>query len=322
MLGDAGMRFLSRKISGTECTVHQCDSPNKGPKVAITANIHGDECNGVVVVQQLLDNVSSQLLCGSLILYPSLNPSGLRRHLRTLPPFEKDINRQFPGNIRGDLLEQHVAHIWNDLRSYNLDLVIDLHTDSGESYPYVLLDRSIVSNPSLAEKVWILGEESRMFSIWEYPLRRYRQFNLQNSLAGTVLNQLKIPSLTIEVGPRRHIRASSVALTLKAIQNILASLGMLKKATQEDLGLRVPYGIWRRETGPRTSERGLIFPLAEAGVRRSKGDPIANIINEEGMVQDVIYAPETCVVISYPDIGYIQTGQPVCTLAVLEFEEI
>jgi predicted deacylase len=208
------------------------------------------------------------------------------------------------------------------LKSYELDLVIDLHTDSGEAYPYVLLDRSIVLNSSLAKKIWILGEESRMFSIWEYPLRRYRQFNLQNSLAGTVLNQLKIPSLTIEVGPRRHIRASSVELAFKSIQNILVSLGMLDKSKCEDLGLRVPYGIWRRETGPRSSEKGLIFPLVEVGIRLAKSDPIANIINEEGVIQEKIYAPEPCVVLSYPDIGYIQARQPVCTLAVLEFEEI
>ena len=311
------MKIVTRKIADTEITVHQCDTSRPGPRIAITSNLHGDECNGVVVIQQILERASS-LLCGSLVLYPSLNPRGLRKTIRTLPPFDKDINRQFPGEIRGDELEQHVARIWKDLRAYELDLVIDLHTDSGEAYPYVLLDRCLYPNPALEEKLWILGEETGLFSIWEYPLHRYRQFQLQYSLAGMVLNEMKIPSLTMEVGPRRHIRASSVEITVKAIQNILVYLKMLNPSKRSNLGINRPYGIWRRETGPRVKQQGLIYPLANVGKRLTERTPIANIISEEGLIRERIFAVEPCVILAYPDTGYIQMGQAVCTLAVLE----
>lgn len=317
MLGDESMKIVTRKISGTEITVHQCTVSQAGPCVAITSNLHGDECNGVVVIQQLLER-SSFLQCGSLILYPSLNPRGLRRSIRNLPPFEKDINRIFPGDIRGDELETHVARIWQDLRSYELDLVIDLHTDAGEATPYVILDRSLYSNPLLEEKLWILGEETGLFSIWEYPINRYRQFQLQKSLAGMVLNEMKIPSLTMEVGPRRHIRASSVEVAVAAIQNVLVYLQMFPVSERVNLGIHKPYGVWRRETGPRAKQQGLVHPIAKTGQRLTARSPIANIINEEGLIQERIFAAEPCVVLAYPDIGYIQTGQAICTLAVLE----
>ena len=311
------MKLTTRKIPGTEITVHECSSSHPGPRIAITANLHGDECNGVVVVQQLLESASS-LLRGSLVLYPSLNPRGLRRTRRSLPPFDKDINRQFPGELRGDELESYVARIWRDLCSYELDLVVDLHTDSGEAFPYVILDRCLYSNPVLEEKLWILGEETGLFSIWEYPLHRYRQFQLQYSLAGTVLNELKIPSLTMEIGPRRHIRAASVEMTVGAIQNILVHLEMLPTSWRVNLGIKRPYGVWRRETGPRAQEQGLIYPLARLGQQLTERSPIANIINEEGLIQERIFASEPCVVLAYPDIGYTQIGQAICTLAVLE----
>ncbi len=46
----------------------------RGPVVAVTANIHGDESTGVAVVQELDRWLREHLVKGMVVLYPSLNP--------------------------------------------------------------------------------------------------------------------------------------------------------------------------------------------------------------------------------------------------------
>ena len=85
-------------------------------------------------------------------------------------------------DIKGDELDRQVALIWNDLSSYELSAVIDIHTDSGNSFPYVLVDRVIGSNDRLRRASWELANETGLFSIWEYRLNEYQQYRLDRSL--------------------------------------------------------------------------------------------------------------------------------------------
>jgi len=309
------MKLQSRRIRNSDIIVHYCKTNKPGPTIAITSNIHGDECNGVAVVHKLLEN-SKDLICGSLVLYPSLNPRGLKQMVRSLPGWKQDINRRFPGNNSGDNLDRHVALIWKDLASYQLSAVIDLHTDSGNSCPYVLVDRVINTNESLQRSIWELASVTGLFAVWEYRMKEYKQFHLDKSLAGAILNRMKIPSITIEVGPRRFLNASSVMVGYNSVIRVLHHYKMVEKAPS--IVERLPRGIWRRKSGPTAISDGLILPIAKPGEILKVCDPIATIINEEGLLQEEINTDEVMVVLSFPDNGYIQAGQTVCTIAVAE----
>ena len=315
MLGDAGMKLLSRKIRNSDITVHHCKTRKAGPTIAITANLHGDECNGVAVVFKLLELLKN-LQRGSVVLYPSLNPLGLQKLTRSLPGWSQDINRRFPGYNKGDELDRHVALIWKDLSSYELNAVIDVHTDSGNAFPYVLIDRVLHSNDLLQRASWELADVTGLFSIWEYQTKKYKQFRLDRSLAGAVLNQMKVPSITIEVGPRRHLKPASVDVALLAIHRVLHQHKMLPTAPEPRFSF--PRGIWRRVSGPRTISEGLILPVATPGKRLVAGDVIGKMISKDGLLQQEVMATETCVVLAFPDKGYLCPGQTICTLAVVE----
>lgn len=58
-----------------------------GPTFLLTANIHGDEITGVVVVHRFLEQLNLNELKGRIICIPSLNPTGLLAGTR-YPQFE------------------------------------------------------------------------------------------------------------------------------------------------------------------------------------------------------------------------------------------
>jgi predicted deacylase len=65
----------------------------------VSANIHGNEVNGIVVAHRLIAAleaaVESKTLVGTVVVYPSLNPTGLVAGTRT-PSYSFDANRLWP----------------------------------------------------------------------------------------------------------------------------------------------------------------------------------------------------------------------------------
>ena len=142
----------------------------------------------------------------------------------------------------------------------------------------------------------------------------YQQFKLDKSLAGAVLNKMKVPSITIEVGPRRSLLPSAVDVAVDAIHRIFQQYKMLP--TAPPIQFSFPSGIWQRRSGPRVRYDGLVLPKAVPGVLLRSGDVIAQVISSEGIFQEEIKALQTCVVLSFPDKGYITSGQTICTIAI------
>jgi len=67
-----------------------------GPTFFLTANIHGAELTGIVIIHELVTESLARELKGTVVAIPTLNPSGLRR-LHRSPEFDdRDPNRLFP----------------------------------------------------------------------------------------------------------------------------------------------------------------------------------------------------------------------------------
>lgn len=72
----------------------------EGPRLWLSAAIHGDEINGVEIIRQVLKRVDPQKLRGTLIAAPIVNVFGFIEQSRYLPD-RRDLNRVFPGSDRG-----------------------------------------------------------------------------------------------------------------------------------------------------------------------------------------------------------------------------
>src|SRR5262245_21517866 len=177
-----------RLTLGREVPVIAVDSGRSGPTIAVTANLHGDECTGVAAVQALAALLPERLDRGRVWLYPTLNPAGLMHGTRGLPGEDQDPNRSFPGSPAGGPVARHVWHFWDHLLSRRPDLVIDLHTDAACALPYALVDRVVRGASALEDRCLGLAMASGLLVLREYPPVQYLKLNLDMSLPGALMN--------------------------------------------------------------------------------------------------------------------------------------
>jgi predicted deacylase len=123
--------FVAR---GTNSSLHT------GRKLSISASIHGDELNGIPVVQRVFsslgETVSSGGLNGTIIGLPTLNPNGNIHNQRNFwtssnNGFYYNLNRLMPGvsiEEGGNLPESYDYTIWNNIwgNTSNVDIAVDL----------------------------------------------------------------------------------------------------------------------------------------------------------------------------------------------------
>ena len=326
-------------IAGAHITVHSfsagISSVPKSPTLVITANLHGDECTGIGVIHKLMNNINSILDHGTLVLYPSLNPDGLRSTMRHYPEGKADLNRCFPGRKQGFPAEQHLYHIWNDITQRKPTALIDLHTDSGSAVPYTLVDRVLNQDHDLEKRAWNFAKAAQLLPTWEYPMNLYRTYKLDKSLAGAVLNQLRIPAITVEVGPRRRLDPVAVDIAYQAVLRWMKYLGMHKFSTNTNLNSQTETSIktefgniplemisgdihLRRINGPTIGIHGIFSPVLPVGSVLESGTIIGYVYDIHGSKRETVVSPYNGYLIALTDHAFIKAGNSCCTIAVLE----
>ena len=96
-----------------------------GPRLFISAAIHGDELNGIEIIRRIRARPLAGLR-GTLLLVPVVNVFGLLHHARYLPD-RRDLNRSFPGSERGSLAAR-LAHQFMTEIVARCTHGVDLHT--------------------------------------------------------------------------------------------------------------------------------------------------------------------------------------------------
>lgn len=111
------------------------------PRLLVSANIHGNEVNGIVVAHRLIETleaaVASKTLVGTVVVYPSLNPTGLVAGTRT-PSYSSDANRLWPSQ---------------EPSSHSVDDAADDDTEVDPTDP--LAEFVKWDGPSAQEQAWI-----------------------------------------------------------------------------------------------------------------------------------------------------------------------
>ncbi len=105
-----------------------------GPTVGVSAAVHGDEFEGVLILRELWRTINRRDFKGTLLLLPVANPPALAALSRNTPVDLLDLNRNFPGNPDGWLSEQLAWTISHEFLE-RLDYYVDLH--AGGTFPWV-----------------------------------------------------------------------------------------------------------------------------------------------------------------------------------------
>lgn len=97
-----------------------------GPRLWLSAAIHGDEINGVEIIRRVMKLIRPSRLRGTLIAVPVVNIFGFIEQSRYLPD-RRDLNRSFPGSARGSLAARLASLFMHEI-VYHCTHGIDLHT--------------------------------------------------------------------------------------------------------------------------------------------------------------------------------------------------
>ncbi|MBC5824155.1 MAG: succinylglutamate desuccinylase/aspartoacylase family protein [Candidatus Eremiobacteraeota bacterium] len=244
-----------------------------GPVLWLTANIHGNEVAGIPAVHRLLNDELCGALRGAVVALPTLNPAGLRTNKRRPYNDDRDPNRTFPG-ARKAADEGSELTVYERLASRLLgaigdtaDYYIDLHCASILSVPFVIRDRVLYRNEAQRSGAAALSDALDAMAaafgfpvVAEYPPSAYVAKELHRSTTGAALQELRLPSLTAELGAHTIVDEQAVAATVGGLRNVMRWAGMLSGPAEKIAAIpQPPHGRrLRRQEGPYPAGTGLL----------------------------------------------------------------
>ena len=271
-----------------------------GPIVFISAAIHGDELNGIEIIRRIRKLNILNKLKGTLILVPIVNVYGIMNLSRYLPD-RRDLNRSFPGSIKGSLASR-VAKIFFDEIVSRCDLGIDLHTASihKSNLPQV---RTNIDN----EYTFKLAKS------FEAPVILHSE--LRDGSLRSVAQDSGIPILLYEAGEALRFDEVCIRIGVKGIINVLREINMLPTVSRKIL--KTPI-ITRNSNWIRTNESGMLKTIKALGDLVKKDEIIAFIDEPLGDDSFPIRSPFDGVIIGKSEIPLIQEGDAVFHIAKLK----
>lgn len=264
----------------------------EGPTFWLTANIHGDEVAGIPVLHRLLRDDLGKKLRGTLVVLPSLNPAGLRTRKRHPYYDDRDPNRTFPGQRRADetsreltVFERLTARLFDSMKE-SADYYIDLHCASLLSIPFSIRDRVLYrvesDRPAAEELSRKLDEMVTAFgfgAVAEYAAPQYIGKELHRSTTGAALQELRVPSFTVELGGHTIATESNVSAAVIGLRNVLRWAGILDDQAEAMPVLPMPPDarVRRRDDGPYPSHAGILDYAVAPGDYVRAGGVVAEI---------------------------------------------
>lgn len=273
-----------------------------GPTFFLTANVHGNELTGVAVIHDVVKEELAGELKGTVVAIPTVNPSALRLFQRISEYGEPDPNRLFP---EGKFVkeeeededakypkpyEQIATKIYSFIEKYG-DFHLDFHNHTIRSLPYAIVDRIFYDDEEDKEKAIELSKRQEKMvdsfgavTMSDFPPKKYMNLKYHRSLSGSVLNNLRIPAFTVELGGNSVILPDIVAGSVKGTRNVLRWAGMLDGPKERITEWKVPRysGRIRRFEHPRSKHSGIVRYLVNPGDKITKGQPFARITDIHG----------------------------------------
>lgn len=276
---------------------------NPGPVLGVVAATHGNELNGIRVIQELAATLDPKNLSGTVLAVPGMNPGGIARHQREHPD-GTDLNRAFPGKGNGNRSQQTAYTLTTALLPH-LDYLADLHTASfgRENTLYLRAD---LADDTLARVAASFGADIVLNS---------KEASAGTQTGGTFRAAAAargIPGFTVELGDPQVFQPDMIrrgAAGLLQAMRILDMLpGVLEEAPQPIVCIR-SYWIY-------TDQGGMLEVLAPLGERLTQGQPIAVLRDPFGREIRRYTAPQAGVVIGRSTNPAAENGARILHLGI------
>ncbi len=277
------------------------------PVLGLIAAIHGNELNGIKVIQELTKDINENEFKGTLVAIPGINGISITQHRRRYID-EEDLNRNFPGKEQGNRSQQYVWQINHKILS-ELDYLVDMHTASfgreNSLYVRAKLDEEEIAQMARLQDADIVLNSSGLPSAGKQT--RVRTMRAEAMLKG-------IPSITVEYGNPQVYQTDIIKRGVKGIKNLMRWLKMIEGRTEkvnEVTYCKKSYWIYVREGG-------YLEILVNLNQKIKKGDLIAIMRNPFGDILNEYRCPEDGIVIGKSSNPINMNGGRILHLGIID----
>ncbi len=292
--------LASESYTGDRTTIPMAvlNGAEPGPRVFVTAAIHGDELIGIAVCQELLALLDPAEMRGTVIVVPIVNVLGAQIHSRYLPD-RRDLNRSFPGSHGGSMASR-VARLLMDEVVSGSDVGIDLHTAANRrtNVPQLRVDASDVRARELARAFappYVLDASLRPGSLRE------------------VAGAAGVSVLTYEAGEALRFDEEAITVGRDGTLRVLAHLGVVERAP----AATAPPVEMHESRWVRAERGGILDVHVGPGEEVVEGQALWTTTSPLGEERATVTSPYTGVVIGATTLPLVSPGEAIVHVGIL-----
>jgi predicted deacylase len=284
--------------------VHVIRGKSPGPRLFISAAIHGDEINGVEIIRRVLKSTLLKRIRGTLIAVPIVNVHGFIHNSRYLPD-RRDLNRSFPGTEKGSLAARLASLFMQEIVA-NSTHGIDLHTGA-------------IHRSNLPQIRANLDEEETERLARAFGVPVMISANLRDGSLREAAADVGIPMLLYEAGEALRFDEISIRAGVKGITNVMRALDMLPPSHKRAKNPIIPV-VARSSSWVRAQESGILRALMPLGGRVRKGTLLGVIADPFGERETQLLATFSGIIIGRTNLPLVNEGDALYHIA--RFEDI
>lgn len=277
-----------------------------GEVLGLTAAIHGNELNGIAIIQRIMNSLDVANLKGTVVAIPGLNPLGIANDQREFIDLQ-DLNRLFPGKKEGNRSQQmayQIAQKVIPLFNYHVDLHTasfgrvnslygrgDMQDDTLSTMLRILNPDIIVSNKGKAS----FGEASGL---------TMRAYAISKG----------VKSITLEYGNPQVYQKEMIDRGVKGLDDLMIWL----KFKSGQLTIPEAHNVCSKSYWVFTQKGGYLEVLVDLNQKVTKGQPIGTLRNSFGEIVETYTAPEDGIIIGKSTNPVNISGGRIIHLGILQ----
>ena len=274
-----------------------------GPRVAVTAGIHGAEYVSIAALREVALGLDPAAVTGSLVAVLTASPAAFAARSIYVNPLDGlNLNRQFPGDPVGSP-SRRLAHWLTTEVIAGSDAFVDMHCGD--------MNEALVSFTGI-EETGDASLDARSRQLAEAYGLRYLLIGPTAGTTTTAAAALGIPAVLGEVGGQGLWPKEDVELHAAGLRRVLRAAGLIDNAPAAPAHRTeiLPRDAWMRAT-----KTGYWHPAVAVGDRVPVGTVMGEVQDAFGNVLERPSAPMSGVVVFLVSSLAMNAGDPLLALA-------
>jgi hypothetical protein len=277
----------------------------KGPKLCITAGVHGTEYAGITAAIKIINEVDPKKIQGTIVIIPVVNMPAYEKRSYICPIDGVNLQGSWPGNIDASIGPKICYRIFNEIVSKS-NFWLDLHgADTHESE--IAFSHYYITGDS---KIDMISEGMAKALMLEY--NTISKGSLGKGCSYRVGPEYGIPTALCEMGQGDKLLLEESETAYKGILNVMKYLGIYDG---QPVNCQKQKILNTQKIG--VNEGGLFYTNAKPGAVFSKGEIIGHVKDLNGRILETIYAPSDGIILLMIHNPVLDAGEKIITWGIL-----